>query len=171
MAERTVESRLRVELSLARRHAHTADAERAELEAELLRARAEAQTARAHAARARAATAARTTALHHLEDVWRRWFLDSQVATSPRAFIEGVGAEIKEVIEEAAEDGKPSPEDAAWGTVWLHSKWEYITRQMTTAERELAADAVARWSAALNAHDGEPTTDEPEGLRWWREAA
>ncbi|MFD4921127.1 hypothetical protein ACFWNE_07385 [Streptomyces goshikiensis] len=60
--------------------------------------------------------------------------------------------------------------DEAWGTVWLHSKWQYITSQMTTAERELAADAVARWSAALNAHDGEPTTGEPEGLRWWREA-
>ncbi|WP_327300365.1 hypothetical protein [Streptomyces goshikiensis] len=60
--------------------------------------------------------------------------------------------------------------DEAWGTVWLHSKWRYITSQMTTPERELAADAVARWSAALNAHDGEPTTGEPEGLRWWREA-
>lgn len=60
--------------------------------------------------------------------------------------------------------------DDAWGTVWLHSKWRYITGQMTAAERELAADAVARWSAALNAHDGEPTTDEPEGLRWWRDS-
>lgn len=60
--------------------------------------------------------------------------------------------------------------DEAWGTVWLHSKWRYITGKMTTPERELAADAVARWSAALNERDGEPTTDEPDGLRWWRDA-
>jgi hypothetical protein len=61
--------------------------------------------------------------------------------------------------------------DDAWATVWLHGKWRYITSKMNTAERELAADAVARWSATLNALDGEPTTGEPEGLRWWREAA
>jgi hypothetical protein len=39
---------------------------------------------------------------------------------------------------------------------------------MTTAERETAADAVARWSADLNA--GDPDIEvEPEGLRWWRD--
>lgn len=83
----------------------------------------------------------------------------------------GVGADIQAVIEEAAEGGKPTVEDAAWGTVWLHSKWRYITSQMTTSERELAADAVARWSAALNAEDSDLDEGEPEGLRWWREAA
>lgn len=171
MAERTVESRLRVELSLARRHAHTVDAERADLEAQLLRARAEIQSARAGAARSCAAAAAKTAALHHLEDVWRHWYVDTHTGTPHRDFMLGVGADIQAVIEEAAEGGKPTVEDAAWGTVWLHSKWRYITSQMTTSERELAADAVARWSAALNAEDSDLDEGEPEGLRWWREAA
>jgi hypothetical protein len=59
--------------------------------------------------------------------------------------------------------------DGAWGTVWLHGKWRYLTSQMTTAEREHAADAVARWSAMLAAEDNDPDRSEPEGLRWWRE--
>lgn len=171
MVERTVENRLRAELSLARRHAHTTDAERADLEAQLLRARAEIQAARAGAARAHAAAAAKTAALHHLKDIWRRWYVDAQTGASERDFILGVGADIQAVIEEAAEGGKPSLEDSAWGTVWLHGKWQWLTKNMTTPERELAADAVARWSAALNADDEDLEAGEPEGLRWWREAA
>jgi hypothetical protein len=171
MAERTVENRLRAELSLARRHAHTVDAERADLEAQLLRARAEIQVARAGAARTNAGAAAKTAALHHLEDVWRRWYVDAHAGTPHRDFILGVGADIKAVIEEAAEGGKPSTEDAAWGTVWLHGNWKWLTKNMTTPERELAADAVARWSAVLNAEDEDLEAGEPEGLRWWREAA
>jgi hypothetical protein len=171
MAERTVESRLRAELSLARRHAHTVDAERADLEAQLLRARAEIQAARASAARAHASAAAKTAALHHLEDVWRHWYVDAQAGTSERDFIFGIGADIQSVIEEAAEGGKPGVEDSAWGTVWLHGKWRYLTSQMTTEERELVADAVARWSAALNADDSDLEEGEPDGLRWWKEAA
>lgn len=169
MPERTVESRLRAELSLARRHAHTVDAERADLEAQLLRARAEIQAARASAARTNAAAAAKTAALHHLEDVWRHWYVDAQVGISERDFILGIGADVKAVIEEATEGGKPSTEDGAWGSVWLHGNWQWLTKNMTTPERELAADAVARWSAALD--DDDPEEGEPDGLRWWREAA
>lgn len=60
--------------------------------------------------------------------------------------------------------------DAAWGSVWLHGKWSWLTKNMTTPERELAADAVARWSAGLAVEDGQPDRGEPEGLRWWRES-
>lgn len=60
--------------------------------------------------------------------------------------------------------------DDAWGSVWLYCNWRRLTREMTTAEREYAADCVARWSARLAEEDGEPEDGEPEGLRWWREA-
>lgn len=59
--------------------------------------------------------------------------------------------------------------DAAWGSVWLHGKWSWLTKNMTTPEREHAADCVARWCALVDAEDGEPGRGEPEGLRWWRE--
>lgn len=59
-------------------------------------------------------------------------------------------------------------EDSAWGSVWLYGNWREITRQMPTEERELAADAVARWSERTRlAQD----YGEPAGLRWWRDAA
>ncbi|MGW2721465.1 hypothetical protein [Streptomyces sp. NPDC001492] len=168
--DQTLEKRLRGQLSLARRHAHTTDAERADLEAQLLRARAEIQAARASAARAHATIATKTAALHHLEDVWRRWYVDAHTGTSERDFILGVGADIQAVIEEANADGPAGPGDAAWGSVWLHGNWQWLTKNMTTPERELAADAVARWSAALNAEDSDLEAGEPEGLRWWRDA-
>lgn len=59
--------------------------------------------------------------------------------------------------------------DDAWGTVWLHGKWSYLTKCMTTPEREYAADCVARWSARLATEDNDPDRGEPEGLRWWRD--
>lgn len=58
-------------------------------------------------------------------------------------------------------------EDGAWGTVYLHSRWRYITKQMSTPEREAAADAVERWNAALNAHDDNIGPMDQRTLRWW----
>jgi hypothetical protein len=53
--------------------------------------------------------------------------------------------------------------DAAMHSVWLHGNWRWLTQNMSTPEREAAADAVSRHSAVL-----EP--DEPvEPERWWRE--
>ncbi|WP_329126156.1 hypothetical protein [Streptomyces sp. NBC_01353] len=65
--------------------------------------------------------------------------------------------------------GLESAAAGAWGSVWLHGNWRYLTGQMTTEEREHAADAVVRWQAGLTAMDGVERT-EPDGLRWWREA-
>ena len=57
-------------------------------------------------------------------------------------------------------------EDAAWGVVWTDGKWRWITSQMTSEGRELAADAVARCQASVFPEESEPT-----GLRWWRDEA
>lgn len=61
--------------------------------------------------------------------------------------------------------------DDAWGTVWLHGNWPWLTKCMTTPEREYAADCVARWSARLAEIDGDLERGEPDGLRWWRDAS
>lgn len=61
----------------------------------------------------------------------------------------------------------PAPrelEDDAWGSVWLYGNWREITRQMTTPERELAADAVERWSRRID-----PEEPRITDLRWWRD--
>lgn len=44
--------------------------------------------------------------------------------------------------------------DAAMHSVWLHGQWYWITRSMTTEEREAAWGAVQRYGARL--HPGEP---------------
>jgi hypothetical protein len=52
-------------------------------------------------------------------------------------------------------------------TVWLHSKWRWLTQQMTTEEREAAWAAVKRYNAAMD--PDEPLTDDP--WVWWRDTA
>lgn len=49
------------------------------------------------------------------------------------------------------------------GCVWLYIKWQYVTKQLTTEQKELFADAVDAWSLRLN-DGGESTKVE----RWWR---
>lgn len=68
------------------------------------------------------------------------------------------------------QQAEPEVGDSAWGSVWLHGNWGWLTRCMTTPEREHAADAVARWNAVLAAIDNDPDRGEPSGLRWWRTA-
>jgi hypothetical protein len=71
------------------------------------------------------------------------------------------------VIETANSERDPVAEDA-WSTVWLHGNWRYLTSQMTTPAKEMAADHVARWMAEMDAADRCPARAEPEELRWWR---
>lgn len=59
-------------------------------------------------------------------------------------------------------------EDEAWGSVWLYGKWKHITTKMTNSERELAADAVSRWSERIEREDQTFNPINPEHLRWWR---
>lgn len=60
-----------------------------------------------------------------------------------------------------------SPLDGAMHSGKLHSNWRWLTSQMSTGQREAAADAVDRYSAALN---GLERSDlDQDALRWWRE--
>ncbi|MFB7858800.1 hypothetical protein [Rhodococcus qingshengii] len=69
-----------------------------------------------------------------------------------------------------AEETDGTVPNSAWHSIWLHGRWEDLTRYMTTEEREHAADSVARYSRYL-AITGEGETDYKEvtGLRWWRD--
>ena len=54
--------------------------------------------------------------------------------------------------------------DGAMHSVWLHGHWRWLTQNMTTEQREAAADAVDRHSAILMAGaDEEPACVD----RWW----
>lgn len=64
---------------------------------------------------------------------------------------------------------RPTVGDAAWHSVWLHGDWQWLTKNMTTPGREYAADAVARYSAHLDADGSEDDRREPGDLRWWRD--
>jgi len=156
-------ARLKAQLRLAQQHAHRTDAERAEMEAHLhteqaARLRTEARTARTHA------EAVTTQAA--LAEVRR--LCDMTIAGSVRVDAVNQARDTLTLIDSITGiDALPG--DAAWGSVWLHGDWRWLTKNMTTPEREHAADAVARWSAALNAEDNDLEDGEPEGLRWWRE--
>lgn len=57
--------------------------------------------------------------------------------------------------------------DSAMHSIWLHGNWHWLTRNMTTEEREAAAAAVERSWAADTMADGEPAPRV--NLRWWAE--
>ncbi|MFH8581699.1 hypothetical protein [Streptomyces zaomyceticus] len=153
---------LRARLRLAQQHAHTTDAERAEAAAQLLETQAALERANARSARTHA------EAVHaHAAVTAVRQLCDLTIQASCRVQAVEQARDTLAVIERC-EAGGVLPGDAAWGTVWLHGNWQYLTSQMTTAEREHAADAVARWSDELARADGEER-GELEGLRWWRQ--
>ena len=52
------------------------------------------------------------------------------------------------------------------GAISLYIPWRFVTRQLTTPQKELLADAVDAWSARLNA--GDPAWVHPAD-RWWRD--
>jgi hypothetical protein len=54
--------------------------------------------------------------------------------------------------------------DSAMHSVWLHGNWWWLTRNMTTPEKEAAADAVDRYTATRPPWDRGLPVD-----RWWRE--
>jgi len=53
------------------------------------------------------------------------------------------------------------------GSIWLYIPWRFITRQLTTEQKELFADVVEAWSARLNENDPDEEPTSPE--RWWRD--
>lgn len=70
----------------------------------------------------------------------------------------------------ARDEAGNTVESGAWHTVWLEGNWSWVTKKMTAARREYAADCVAAYFRYLAAVDGDLERGEPEGLRWWREA-
>jgi len=151
------------ELRLARRHAHTTDAERAEAEARYHQAKAEAERANARAARTHAEAVTIGAAL----DAVRR-LCNLTIGSSARTQAIEQARDTLATID-AITEGQPTPGDAAWHSVWLHGDWRWLTKNMTTPEREHAADAVARYGTYLDTIDGADRSEEPEGLRWWRD--
>lgn len=154
---------VRAELRLAQQHAHRADAERAEMEAQLHTAKADIARARASAARTHAEAVTTQAALAQV-----RRLCKLTIAASHRVQAVEQAQDTLAVIDSITE-GKPLPGDAAWHSVWLHGNWRWLTKNMTTPEREHAADAVARYGTYLDTIDGADRSAEPEGLRWWRD--
>ncbi|MFC8008710.1 hypothetical protein [Streptomyces cinereoruber] len=154
---------LAAQLRQAQQHAHTVDAERAETVARLHDL--QAQLERAHARNAR--THAEAVNLQGAVLAVRR-LCDLTIKHSVRVEAANQAKDTIAAIDQVMA-GTAMPGDEAWGTVWLHGNWHYLTSQMTQPEREHAADAVARWSDGLARIDGEER-GEPEGLRWWRDA-
>ncbi|MFG2359427.1 hypothetical protein [Streptomyces sp. NPDC048521] len=149
-------------LRMAQQHAHTADAERAEMEAQLLTERAVSARANARAARSQAEAVTAQAAVAGV-----RRLCEMTISDSVRVQAVAQARDTLAVIDSITE-GQPLPGDAAWHSVWLHGDWRWLTKNMTTPEREHAADAVARYSAHLNAEDPDLEA-EIDGLRWWRE--
>lgn len=57
--------------------------------------------------------------------------------------------------------------DSAMHSVWLHGKWRWLTRNMTSEEREAAVRAIERHWAVTDLAIGDPV--EHSNLRWWEE--
>lgn len=155
---------VRAELRVACQHAHRADAERAEAEARYLQAKVEAERANARAARTHAEAVATVAALAQV-----RRLCDMTIANSVRTDAIHQAHDTLAAIN-AITGSEPLPGDAAWHSVWLHGNWRWLTKNMTTPEREHAADAVARYGDYLTNEDPDlGPAGEPEGLRWWRD--
>lgn len=58
--------------------------------------------------------------------------------------------------------------DDLLGSIWLYINWRYVTKQLTTAQKELLADAVDRDVMRSQREDGEEP--RPVAERWWRDA-
>jgi hypothetical protein len=67
----------------------------------------------------------------------------------------------------AAPTAEPTADlDGAMHSVWLHGQWRWLTRNMTTDQREAAWASVKRHSAAINDPHTEPLSDDTGA--WWR---
>lgn len=53
------------------------------------------------------------------------------------------------------------------GAIWLYISWRYVTKQLTTEQKEMWADAVEEWQRRING-GVDPADDEVSVDRWWR---
>jgi hypothetical protein len=61
----------------------------------------------------------------------------------------------------------PDPYEDLLASLWLYINWYFVTRQLTTPQKELFADAVDAFHARANAED--PGNDAQPVERWWRD--
>ena len=53
------------------------------------------------------------------------------------------------------------------GNLWLYIKWQYVTKQLTTEQKERFADAVD--ASQRRMCEAENETYQPIADRWWRQ--
>ena len=53
------------------------------------------------------------------------------------------------------------------GSIWLYVRWRYVTKQLTTEQKELCADAVDAKARQRQIEEGEEP--RPVAERWWRD--
>ncbi|GAB2964276.1 hypothetical protein [Saccharothrix stipae] len=97
------------------------------------------------------------------QDAFENGLTDNQRATwraAARALLADLGATPTTGPAPAAAD-PTAPYRHLLGAIWLYVDWRYLTKQMTTEQKELWADAVDAF--------GEPQEGKAE--RWWREPA
>lgn len=70
---------------------------------------------------------------------------------------------------EAAAPAMAERYDDLLGSIWLYIGWRYVTKQLTTPQKELLADAVDRDVMRSQREDGEEP--RPVAERWWRDDA
>lgn len=75
------------------------------------------------------------------------------------------GSDFGSQVASAAEEALQAYEDLL-GSIWLYIKWQYVTKQLTTVQKEMFADAVDASSRRLN-EDDEGWT--PVAERWWQD--
>jgi hypothetical protein len=79
------------------------------------------------------------------------------------------GHETEKKLEFWADQTELEALDGAMFSVWLHGKWRWLTRNMTSDEKEAAANAVYRHHVALTDHTEDDAGGlDPLALRWWR---
>lgn len=71
----------------------------------------------------------------------------------------------------AAEDARRGdalrPYEDLLASIWLYIPWQYVTKQLTTPQKEMFADAIDAAHARRDAEESEPDGYLVE--RWWRD--
>jgi hypothetical protein len=63
----------------------------------------------------------------------------------------------------------PAAYEDLLASIWLYVNWRYVTKQLTTPQKEMFADAVDASHARMNADD--PDLGAGPADRWWRDDA
>jgi hypothetical protein len=105
-------------------------------------------------------------ALNALQERGLIWWRSAPTPNDVQAYLTDAGKR------EALSDTYAVPADLRYqdllGSIWLYIPWQFVTKQLTTPQKELFADAVDAHSRRLNADEPEINLHPAE--RWWRDA-